>query len=118
MLRMKEHRANINRIVKDDRLSPNRRTLLQLIVMYFDADEKPRTTGAAITDLPFDEEKAAKDKDLLYRVLLCEYGNSRNIRWLDPADAPEDPTSRIELDATATIRSAFDAVLNPQKEDA
>ncbi len=74
MQRLKENRAALLRIMRDDRLNPNSRLIATLMSMYLDADD-PRKMPE-----PRDEEKCKRDKDLMHDLIRAQFIDRRGIR--------------------------------------
>ncbi len=103
--RIRDLNSVLARILRDERLSPNRTLFASLLHRYFslgmkDGKEVPMTAQQQI------------DKQLLYNLIVMQYGNPRNIQWLDREDpGPADPATQENLAVTDPIRAAFDEAL-------
>lgn len=109
------------KILGDDRLSPNRRFLAEMIALYLDADQPPRKNNGVTIDTskPFDAEAAAADKKFFQNVIIAQFGNAKNIQWLDSQDPDglhEPAAERIEREAVDTLREAYDKFLPQVKK--
>lgn len=110
--RVRDHNTYLAAVVKDDRISGNRRLLAVLLSKYFSLGTNHGK------EVPMTEQEA-KDKNLLYNVIVEQYGNPRNIRWLDAEDAgPTETPNRETVEATDKIKEAFDAAMQPIKKEA
>lgn len=59
-------------------------------------------------------EQQSADKQLLFSILAEQYGNPRNIQWLDRDDVGvPDSMNRENVAAVDKIREAFDAAMRP-----
>lgn len=106
--RVRDYGTVLATVIKDDRLSGNRRLLAVLLGKYFSIGSK-NGKPVAMSD------QEVKDKDMLYNIVVQQYGNPKNIQWLDQEDrGSESPTTRIELDATEKIRDVFEEVMRPK----
>ena len=93
MQRLKENRAALFRIMRDERLNPNSRLVATLVSMYLDADN-PRKSKTE----PIDEAKCKRDKDLMYDLIRAQFINGRGyLKRTDP-DAPSDDNRPSDLD--------------------
>lgn len=57
-----------------------------------------------------------KDKELLYNIIIQQYGNPKSIQWVDREDVSVsviDPQTQGVVDATDKIREAFEAAMRP-----
>lgn len=121
MIRIKEHRSAMAKILGDDRLSPNRRFLAEMIALYLDADQPARKNNGVTIDTskPFDAVQGAADKKFFQNVIIAQFGNAKNIQWLDSQDPDgtyEPPTERIEREAIDTLRQSYDKLLPQVKK--
>lgn len=89
--RLKQHQKNMNRILRDVRISPNRSLLAEIIALWIDADEEER---------PF-----------IKALIAAQYINSRTIQWKDEEDPPSDGPTKLDLEKGQEIRSAMADVL-------
>jgi hypothetical protein len=97
MRRWKKHVGNLNRILKDDRISGSRRMLGQALAMWLDADEEERR----ILDL----------------VLIGTFGpTSKRIWWKDDDEegVAEPENTRIDIETRAKIKDAFAFVMGEE----
>ena len=103
--RVRDYGTVLATVIKDDRLSGNRRLLAVLLGKYFSIGSK---NGKAVSM----SEQESKDKEMLYNVIVEQFGNHKNIQWLDSEDRgpSEAATTRIELDATEKIRNVFSEI--------
>lgn len=85
MLRKKQHQSDLNRIIRDVRLSPNRAMLAILISMREDAE----------TD---------EDRLIYTTILLSTFGDPKHIKWLDAEDPPSTETHLSRNDAAQTAK--------------
>ena len=98
--RWKKHVANLNRILKDDRISGSRRLLAQTLAMWIDAEDDDRKT--------------------LSLVLIGTFGfDPRRVWWKedDEEGVPEPETTRLDLDTRKQLRDVFADIFNDVKSD-
>lgn len=97
--RLKRHQTVCNKILKlaDERLSGNRRALIELIALWLDCD--------------------GQDKELIASILRAEYGTPRRIRINDPEDPVSDEkVGALERENTPALRDALDLILKGEQE--
>lgn len=113
MQRVREHRTDLSKLIKDDRLSPNRRLLAELFALYIDADqEKRQYAGKNTPKEEFDEAAAARDKALFHDVIRSEFVNKRGLNYVEAGETDEtDKQTRIEIDAANKLKGIFDDIL-------
>ncbi len=92
MKRIREHNQDLKRLIKNERLAPNRGLLAVALSMYLDADE-------------------GEEKELFFNMLKNVWVSPKTIKWVDSEDKGDDPATIYEQQKIAQIRSAFDAVL-------
>jgi len=110
LVRIRDYNTVLATIIKDERLSGNRRLLAALLGKHFSIGNK---NGKAV---PMTEQEA-KDKGLLYSILLTQFGNPKVIQWLDAEDTETlPPPTKIEAEASENIRTVFEALLAPSKK--
>lgn len=120
MLRLKEHVARLNQILNDDRLSPNRRFLGELLCLYFDADRRRTKPNGRTVDYssPFDEVAAAAEKQFMKNIIIAQFGNPRNIQWLDSQDESDGRSlEQIDADTGNKLRNIYDKLLPEAKKE-
>lgn len=81
--------------------------------MYFDADQrKKKNNGVTIDEAePFDAEQALIDKRLIHNVIVTQFGNAKNVQWLDsedPMGLAEGYLDKNEKAATAQLKAAYE----------
>lgn len=97
MVRIREHRIALNRLLKNERFHPNRAFLAEAMLMYLDADPGP-------------------EKEMVFNLIVNVWISPKRTRWNDDEDGPmEAPDSKYEREATAEIKSVFDNIMNKTK---
>lgn len=105
--RIRDWNTQLAVVIKDDRLSGHRRLLTAILGKYFSIGSKDGK------EIPMTEQQSA-DKQLLFSILAEQYGNPRNIQWLDRDDVGvPDSMNRENVAAVDKIREAFDAAMRP-----
>jgi hypothetical protein len=100
MQRKREHRIVLNRLLRDERISPNRSLLAEVLSMWLDAES--------------DEEKAFV-QDLIKNV----WANPKRVRWIDEDDPQEEANrTNLEQEARDKIKDVFDQLLGSRSEEA
>ena len=86
----KKHRDNINRILRDDRLHPNRRVFAEAMLAYFDAETE--------------EEQA-----MFGNLLMTQFGTPDRITLKDRDDPPQaiPKNTAVEIEAHKDLKSAL-----------
>lgn len=87
-----------------------------MIALYLDAGERKRKNNGVTIDesAPFDAEAAAADKKFFHNIIIAQFGNAKNIQWLDSQDPDgtyESNPERIEREAINTLRETYDKFL-------
>lgn len=88
MQRLREHRIFMNRILRDERLTPNRALLAEMMMLWMDAE--------------------ADEKAFVQGIINSVFGSPTRVRWRDEDDPP--PTGQsgpLEKEAESQIREAF-----------
>lgn len=89
MRRLMKHRVILNRLLKDDRLSPNRRMLGELLSMWLDCD--------------------GDERDKVWEIIKAQYGSAEKVRWVSSEDAEQkESQANIEKQAIEGLRSMFE----------
>ncbi len=109
--RIRNYSTVLAHIIKDDRISGNRRLLAALLGKYLSIGENKKNGKPE----PVSEQET-KDKELLYNILVSEFGSHKHIRWYDTEDESVDAATKLELDTSLKIRSVFDEVI-PRGKD-
>lgn len=112
VVRVRDTNTMLSILIKDDRLSPNRRMLAVLLHRYF-------TLGMRQGKVMPMTDQESREKEMLYNIIVAQYGNSRNVQWLDREDLPI-PAERIansNVEATDQIRAAMEAALGPKESN-
>lgn len=92
MKALKAKKEDLNRIVKDERLYPNRRMLAAMIHMYFDAQNE-------------------QEKSLFHDIIRYSFLNKSSITLADTDDtAAKEPGTNLEKEAAKTVRSLIDNI--------
>lgn len=92
MLRHKKYQITFNRLLKDERISPNRRMLLALLQIYTDA----KASG--------DHEEA----DKFWDIIKVQYGSSYRVNWTDREDPmTEYEQTQVEMAAAREIKEMY-----------
>ena len=92
MQRMREHRINLNRLVRHEGMNPNRQLLPVMLSMWMDAD--------------------AGEKEVLLELLLNTFGSPKRVRWTDDGDPKvADPQGKAEREADKTMKDVFASIL-------
>lgn len=109
--RIRDPNSVLVRIIKDERISPHRALFAQMQLRYFSYGNKD---GKEVPMSP----QQAKDKELMYNLLLTQFGNPKSIQWLDREDAgPTDPQTPENVDAGDKLRAMFEDVLRPAAKE-
>jgi hypothetical protein len=110
---VREHRTALARILNDDRLSPNRRLLAEVLALYIDADqEKRKYAGDKTPEDEFDEVAAARDKALIHDLIRSEFIDQRGFRFTEKGEGVEEERqTKIEKEAVETMKSVFNSIL-------
>lgn len=97
---IKQHKTNLNHLMKLETLAPSRRQLAQYTAMWLDA-------------------KTERDRNLIEMILINVWGRGGSSKWKE-LDDPADPTgaTRIEREADAALQSAWDEILEGRRADA
>lgn len=82
--RFDRHREIIYKLVRDERLSPNRRILAEMLMLWMDE-----------TDLGI--------KDRLLKLIEAQFGTPKFIKWEDK----EKTTEKVTRDATESLKEWF-----------
>ena len=93
MKRSERHKSLINRIAKDDRLSPHRRLLAELFLVWIDCVDP-------------------QEKKDVFDIIKAQYGTARRTSWL-PGDDPDllkPKIGKIEAEATQALKDFFSKV--------
>lgn len=92
--------GDINRLLRDERLSPNRRTILAILKLWMKLD--------------------GSDKDFIKGVIDRQFGSGARIKWTDPEDAEavKETFTNLDKEATDKIRNLFDEALKERGPDA
>lgn len=94
--RLREHRTALNKILRDDRLSPNRRVLAFCLSLWLD------TT-------------ATDDQLFLRNLMEGVWINPKRWKWLDDEDPQQvEPQSLLEQQAVSKIKGAFDSMIKAE----
>ena len=88
MKRVVRHKTLINKIAKDERLSPHRRLLAELFLIWMDTEGEER-------------------KDV-FDIIKAQYGSSNRVKWSHPVD-PTTPKSigLIETESIQVLKDFF-----------
>jgi hypothetical protein len=98
LVSLKQHKTNLNQLMKLETLAPGRRQLAQMVAMWLDA-------------------KTEHDKEFLELIMISLY--TRRTKWREEDD-PSDPTAptKQERDADAKLQGAWDAILEGKRTNA
>lgn len=95
---IKQHKTNLNHLMKMETLAPSRRQLAQMLTLWLDA-------------------KTDRDRNVIEALLLQVWrGSSKWKEMDDPAD-PTGPT-KAEREADVKLQSAWDAILEGKRPNA
>lgn len=87
-----KHQTILNKICKDERLSPNRRLLGEMLALWLDCTEE-------------------KEKDALLKVILANFGSSQRTFWLDREDGKSVTNPpQVDVEASKIFKEYFSAV--------
>lgn len=98
MKRTREHNIDLKRLIKNERLAPNRGLLAVALSMYLDAEP-------------------GEEKDLFFNLLKNVWVSPKKIQWVDSEDVGDDPVATAEKEKISQLRAAFDAVLDERKQE-
>lgn len=86
--RAMKHKANLNKLIKDERLHPHRRLLAEMLSMWMDVDEA--------------------NKERILKLVEATFGSPRRTLWQE-GDNPElKPTmQKLEVEATSMLKDYF-----------
>jgi hypothetical protein len=85
----RDHRIRLNRILRDERIAPNRALLAEMLYLYLDAEEGP-------------------EKTLIQQTLEVNFNNAKLIKWKDGQDpVVEVSMTDVQKAATAKIRDIW-----------
>lgn len=91
--RLREHRIVLNKLLRDDRISPNRRLLAQLLAMMLDANTE-------------------EDRQFLKTLMLESFAPGRRAtKWTDDEDPAGESNSLLDQQSGSEINSVFDQVV-------
>ena len=92
MQRVTKHKTVLNKILRDERLSPNRRLLGEMLALWLDSQDK--------------DEKAT-----ILKLIEANFGSPKRTLWGE-GNSPELKTSlgQIEAEATAALKEYFEQV--------
>lgn len=92
MRRAREYHIVLNRLLRDERLNPNRALLAVALSMLTDAE--------------------GDEVDLIKSVLATVWGNPKMVRWSDEDDPRvPNPSTERERDQAEQIKSVWDSLL-------
>lgn len=104
--RIRDPNSVLVRIIKDERISPHRALFAQMQLRYFSYGMKD---GKEVPMTP----QQAKDKELMYNLLITQFGNPKSIQWQDREDSSiVDPPTSENLDAGDKLRELFKDVVS------
>ena len=89
-----KHIGVLNKILKDDRLSPNRRMLAEMLRLWLDADDK-------------------NEKAILLQLIVANFGSSQKVYWLDKTDdgkPKQFPQNSMDIKAAEALKKYFEAM--------
>lgn len=91
--RLRENRTALTKLLRDDRLTPNRRLLAFCMALLLDAREEA-------------------DREFIQRLIEAVWVSPSRTRWND-SDDPQEPQSltNVERDGALQIKSIFDTML-------
>lgn len=104
--RIRNNNSILARILRDERISPNRALLASFVFSHQNLGMKD---GKEVPMTP----QQARDKEMFYNVIITQWGNPKNIQWQDREDAGSDPQTSENLDAGDKLRVMFEEVLRP-----
>lgn len=89
MKRLVKHKTVLHRILKDERLSPNKRLLGEMLYLWLDVDDP-------------------ENKKEIMSLIQATYGSPRRVLWKD-GDSPQliPSLSKIEAEAQASLKEFF-----------
>lgn len=91
--------GDINRILKDERLSPNRRSLMAVLKIWINMEPGP-------------------EKEWFRGIIDAQFGNPQRTRWTDAEDSAEkESQSNITKEADATIKNIFSEALKERSDE-
>lgn len=97
MQRVREHHIVLNRLLKDERLNPNRALLAEVLAMWTD------TQG--------------EEKTLITDILRSVWVSSKYVKWSDDDDPPTPaPGSMTEQQQSEQIKNVFASILSDASE--
>jgi hypothetical protein len=88
MRRDKKHTRTLSMIVRDERLSPHRRLLGELLFLWVDAETE-------------------EEKKMLFEVIRAQYGSPKKTLWGEDKDSQVKKLSEAEETATAALKDFF-----------
>lgn len=96
--RLRENRVALTKLLRDDRLTPNRRILAFCLALWLDARDDA-------------------DRQFLQRLIEAVWVSPVRTRWNDPDDPSEQPVqTNLERDGAAEIKGIFDQMLRGAKD--
>lgn len=99
MRRVREYHIILNRLLRDERLNPNRALLAVVLSMLTDTE--------------------GEEYELIKSVIQSVWGNPKYARWSDPDDpATPQANSNREIEQTEQIKSVFADLLGSKDTDA
>ncbi len=97
--RLRQHRTSLAKILRDDRLSPNRRLLAFCLALWLDANQ---TT----------------DQQFVQNLVQAVWVSPQRWRWSGTGDREDgkgdDPQSLLEQQTVRRMKSVFDDLLNAE----
>lgn len=91
----KQHKSTLNRLLRDERISPNRRAYLETVALVLDSE-------------------VASEEGYWKLILLSQFGDPRHVKLRDPEDPPSDETHLSRRDAAAMEQArsiVFESIL-------
>ena len=94
-----KHIGVLNQILKDTRLSPNRRLLAELFRLWLDCEDR-------------------NEKAILLQIIVANYGSSQRPYWLDKTDdgkPKQFPVNSMDIKASDALKKYFEAIEQGQE---
>jgi hypothetical protein len=94
-----KHKGVLNQILKDTRLSPNRRLLAELLRLWLDSED-------------------TNEKAILLQIIVANYGSSQRPFWLDKTEDGKPktfPVNSMDVKAADALRKYFEAMEQGQE---
>lgn len=87
----KKHQAALKKIIEDIRLSPNRRLLGELLLLWIELED-------------------TEDKQFIYRLIENQFGSPTRSVKIEEEEFNSSVKTKVEVEATETLKKYFSSV--------